>query len=711
MGTITYGSVCSGIEAATAAWKPLGWQAAFVSEIEPFPRAVLAHHYPQTPLHGDFTTIKAGQYGPVDVLVGGTPCQSFSIAGLRGGLADERGNLALEYLRLADRLRPTWTVWENVPGVLSSGRGRDFGSFLGALGQLGYGWAYRVLDAQHFGLAQRRKRVFVVGHLGDWRRAAAVLFEPGSVRGYPAPSRPAREGAAAPAAAGARKRGGLSGGGDAASGVIAPPVANPLGSIKTGGPRLDLDNDTYVALALNAGAGGHRFDPKSETMLPVTHPLRGRSYNAGEDGTGRGTPLVPISFPWQAGGSTRMTCEENVVGTLVKKQTPAVSIALRGREGGNMAEMGGEICPTMRTSSGGSDKLHVLTPTVAHTLRVPSNGAAWRGDGCDNLVAHTLRGEGFDASEDGTGRGTPLVPVCFRLHADTSTAMLGTGDAAAAAQVDVTRTLDTCGGFTAGQGGNLVLDAAPQGLTLHGTHISVQSVATYAETAQCLRARTPGKVEHGSTTLVLGAVPILEAGARTGKASATERAGMGIGRDGDPMYTLQSGKQHAVAFDPMQITSPANRSNPRPDSPCPTLAGKDEAPAVAFIHCNKGRPDGRKSAHTEMVTVKPLVETLTTDCHAQSAVQAADAVRRLTPRECERLQGFPDDYTLIPSGAARKVEADYLRYLQATMPQLTNAEAERLAKDGPRYRALGNSMAVPVMAWIGRRIAAEHARL
>ena len=179
-----FGSVCSGIEAASVAWHHLGWRAAFLSEIEAFPRAVLAHHYPNTPLHGDFTTIQAGQYAAINVLVGGTPCQSFSVAGLRGGLADGRGNLALEYLLLAKRLRPKWLVWENVPGVLSSAGGRDFGSILGGLGELGYGFAYRVLDAQYFGVAQRRRRVFVVGHIGgQWQRAAAVLFERHSLQG------------------------------------------------------------------------------------------------------------------------------------------------------------------------------------------------------------------------------------------------------------------------------------------------------------------------------------------------------------------------------------------------------------------------------------------------------------------------------------------------------------------------------------------------
>ena len=185
-----YLSVCSGIEAATVAWHPLGWQAVGFSEIEKFPSQVLAHHYPDVPNLGDMTKYKEWNLeSNVDVFVGGTPCQSFSVAGLRKGLDDPRGNLMLTYLAIADKLRPRWLVWENVPGVLSSNGGKDFGTFLGGLGELGYGFAYRVLDAQYFGVAQRRRRVFVVGYLGDWRRAAAVLFERHSLSGNPAPRR------------------------------------------------------------------------------------------------------------------------------------------------------------------------------------------------------------------------------------------------------------------------------------------------------------------------------------------------------------------------------------------------------------------------------------------------------------------------------------------------------------------------------------------
>jgi DNA (cytosine-5)-methyltransferase 1 len=167
----------------------MGWEPVAFSEIEKFPSQVLKHHYPSVPNVGDMTKFEEWNIESVELLVGGTPCQSFSVAGLRKGLDDPRGNLMLTYGAIAKRFKPKWLVWENVPGVLSSNGGRDFGTFLGMLAELGYGFAYRVLDAQYFGVAQRRRRVFVVGCLGNWRNAAAVLFERDSLCGNPAPSR------------------------------------------------------------------------------------------------------------------------------------------------------------------------------------------------------------------------------------------------------------------------------------------------------------------------------------------------------------------------------------------------------------------------------------------------------------------------------------------------------------------------------------------
>ena len=191
---MNYLSVCSGIEAATVAWHHMGWKPIAFSEIEKFPCEVLKHHYPDVPNLGDMTKYKEWVLNEsIDILVGGTPCQSFSVAGLRKGLDDPRGNLALIYVGILDKFRPKWFVWENVPGVLNSGGGRDFGSFLGAVGEVGYGWAYRVLDAQYFGVAQRRRRVFVVGYLGNWEFAAKVLFESESLSGNIKSSRKTRQ--------------------------------------------------------------------------------------------------------------------------------------------------------------------------------------------------------------------------------------------------------------------------------------------------------------------------------------------------------------------------------------------------------------------------------------------------------------------------------------------------------------------------------------
>ncbi len=362
-----YGSVCSGVEAATVAWHPLGWKPRWFSEIEKFPSAVLAHHYPDVPNHGDMTTFKEWPDDPIDLLVGGTPCQSFSIAGLRKGLDDPRGNLMLTYLAIAARYKPRWVAWENVPGVLSSNRGQDFGTFLGALGQLGYGFAYRVLDAQYFGVAQRRRRVFVVGYLGDWRRAAAVLFERESLSGHPAPSRETRQAASAWPA------------------QCAPTLNAAFGS------KLGLEDQHIngggdcslppVSMCLNAGGMG-RQDAETETLIPtrgggfdVAHALRGEGFDAGEDGTGRGTPIVPVAFSSKDYGADALDdCSPTLrAGGHAESHAnagvpPAVTVALRGREGGATAEIGGDVATALRASQGGGDKPHVLTPMAVRRL-------------------------------------------------------------------------------------------------------------------------------------------------------------------------------------------------------------------------------------------------------------------------------------------------------------------------------------------------------
>jgi DNA (cytosine-5)-methyltransferase 1 len=306
---VRYLSMFSGIEAATVAWHPLGWTPAAFCEIDKFPSAVLAHHYPHVPNLGDVTKVDFDAVGHIDLAVFGSPCQSFSIAGKRLGLDDPRGNLALYALGVVSRLRPRWFVFENVPGLLSSGGGRDFGAFLGTVGKCGYQCAWRVLDAQYFGVAQRRRRVFVVGYLGDWRRAAAVLFERESLRGDTAPRRQAGPG-------------------------VAALTANGVGTC--GADDNQAQAGHLIAKCLNGKGGAGRIDGESETF--VTHSPRADGFDASEDGTGRGTPLVPVQ-----------------------------AVALRGREGGATAELS-DVPSALRASGGGGDKAHVLAASMVRRL-------------------------------------------------------------------------------------------------------------------------------------------------------------------------------------------------------------------------------------------------------------------------------------------------------------------------------------------------------
>ena len=588
-----YGSVCSGIEAASVAWHPLGWTPAWFAEIEAFPSAVLKHHYPAVPNLGDMTKYEEWPDAAIDVLVGGTPCQSFSVAGLRKGLDDPRGNLMLVFGALARRYRPQWLVWENVPGVLSSNGGRDFGTFLGMLGQLGYGFAYRVLDAQYFGVAQRRRRVFVVGCLGDWRRAAAVLFERHSLSGHPAPSRQARQ------------------------------VAATLTSPRTG------------------GGGSYRLD---------AHDVDGGFIQA-----------VDVCPTLRAGGNR--TGVDRPPGTDVDTADSLIPCWWDG----------GDVATTITTKS---DNQRMPDKANAQLVMQP--------------VTHALTGEGFDASEDGTGRGTPLVPV---------------------------------------------------GVTIHGTDPTVQKVASYDDVAQCLRARTPGNIDNSSTTVVQQPVPFdttqitsaanysrpqpgdpchpLAAGAHppaiafaqnqrdevrvmpvAGALAAEPGAkqqtyvmaftakdhGADAGEIAPTLRAMGHGASHANGGGQVAVAFSSNMSVPdcQTDGTTPTLklgghgGGNPPAVAVAFDTYNQSINE-----HTSQTIKSPQGAVQ----ESVGAVLHAMQVRRLTPEECEALQGFRRGYTAIP----------------------WRGKPAAACPDGPRYKSLRNSMAVPVMAWIGQRIAAVEA--
>lgn len=395
MNELKFGSVCSGIEAASVAWHPLGWKAAWLAEIEPFPAAVLAHHYPDVPNLGDMTKIAnqvlTGNVEAPDVLVGGTPCQAFSVAGLREGLADERGQLTIKYVELADAIdfirgrrgqQPAIIVWENVPGVLSS-KDNAFGCFLAALAgeddeirPPGEKWAnagcvfgptrtvtWRVLDAQYFGVAQRRRRVFVVASARKDFYPTAVLFEFDGVRRDTAPSRKARQETAGTLAS-RTGAGGFPGTDEACSGYVQPVMCMAHGQ---GGAEIATERSPTLTCNHEAPIA---FQPQCVTG-DITHTLKAEGFDASEYGTGRGQPIVPV-MAFQPGNLTRgagSSPSTEVFPTLkadhgrgASDQDPhvAYSVALRGREGGATAELGDDLAGCLRASSGGGDKPHVL---------------------------------------------------------------------------------------------------------------------------------------------------------------------------------------------------------------------------------------------------------------------------------------------------------------------------------------------------------------
>ena len=253
-----YATVCSGIEAPSVAWAPLGWRPAFFSEIEPFPKAVLAHRHPGVPDRGDMNLYKGWPDEKIDLLCAGTPCQAFSVAGLRRGLADPRGNLTLVFLGIVERLHPRWVVWENVPGILSEKTGA-FNSLLRGFDALGYHVAWRMLDAQYFGVPQRRRRIFLVGHSTDWKRPVQVLFDGESLRGHLAPGEKPGQDASADASGRA---------GAGSHSFLIPGVAGCLQERDAKGS----DSDTkpgHLVIAFKPGQGRKAWTDGIGTMSPT----------------------------------------------------------------------------------------------------------------------------------------------------------------------------------------------------------------------------------------------------------------------------------------------------------------------------------------------------------------------------------------------------------------------------------------------------------
>jgi len=339
-----YISVCSGIEAASVAWEPLGWKPAAFSEIEKFPCRVLKHRFPDVPNRGDMTKFEEWPDEPVDLLVGGTPCQSFSVAGKRNGMDDPRGQLAFAYAGILAKYRPRWLVWENVPGVLSSNKGRDFASFVGELVKLGYGVCWRMLDAQHFGVPQRRKRIFAVGYLGDWRPSAAVLFE-----------RQSRPGDFAPGGKPGER--------------IAGTIAARFGSSRN-------NHEECVAQTLLSRMGQGGFDMETETAI----------VEESKQWPQRIAPCLDARFAKNQGQDNQSV--SGGMGLFVEAFQPQVMAVATVVPGSGKEDRQGDhqTCPTLkaRMGTGGGNVPNVMAVRTANT------GA--NGHGVADEKSHTLDG-------------------------------------------------------------------------------------------------------------------------------------------------------------------------------------------------------------------------------------------------------------------------------------------------------------------------------
>lgn len=386
-----YLSLFSGMEAAHIAWGPLGWDCAGVAEIEPAACALLRHRLPHVPNLGSVTEITEAairKLGRIDVLIGGSPCQDLSVAGKRAGLVGARSSLFHEQLRIFNAARTfcgtRWLVWENVPGAFSSNKGRDFAVVAGAMAGCELdvpadGWGnegvalgenglveWAVLDSQWFGVAQRRRRVFAVLDTGDWANRPPVLLEPESLRGHSAPSRGEGPGSTVGTLAGTSPGGGWRIGADeAAAGQLIPKVAPTLlaGQNKTGGdrpPGTTVDTcESLIPIAFDTTQITSKSNYSNPKQGDPCHPLCAGAH----------PPAIAFSHQ---GGGTQTTLgydpESRTSPTLSVGQVPAVTVSLRGREGGGAAELGDEVGTCLRASQGGGDKPHVLTGMAVRRL-------------------------------------------------------------------------------------------------------------------------------------------------------------------------------------------------------------------------------------------------------------------------------------------------------------------------------------------------------
>ena len=746
-----YGSVCSGIEAASVAWESLGWQAQWYSEIEHFPSAVLAHRFPTVPNLGDMTQIHNSEHfngNSIDILVGGTPCQSFSVAGLRKGLDDTRGQLMLTFCELAARKRPRWVVWENVPGVLSSNKGEDLASFLGLLtgreihppvggwknsGVVegigsAYGVAWTVLDAQHFGVAQRRRRIFAVGYLGDWRPAAAVLFEHYRLSGDIKEGRKKRKTTSSDA------QGSFGGGGNTIA--MAHGQANAEITLNDTCPTISCVHESPI-------------------ITHHTHAFKVRGGSETETGEQGGTPGKKAGKGYLGSDELEFT-----IGTTQDQQIAqpiAIQGNLIGRTEGGPQGIGVSQEGNMYTLTK-ADVHGVATPVPfrkARRAQSKDDYETWEQDEKTNTL------NAFDTGDIRTTQAVVHSPIVYENHpsdsrvkemgetCSTVTSKYGTGGGntpLVAQPIAVDCYNQTINEHTSQTIGSSASDVNHYGAVLtpkpptiidraafnQGQNAQYDIKIEEGETMPSLVARGPHGVAYAN---ILEGNPFIDTFVNKGlnHAGTQERNsvkvlsilrekigtkafaqwGLGVFNTLQSTQILQS-DLHGIDVRPATFSdsrfiygSLSCKENGSAwlmqslrEAGCEGCASQGWELSEQYIGELRAylselpyeRPQSKRLLHDlweadERVGIlrqalSKIQDSRKSFVGESESTQRPYAIRRLTPFETEILQGFPRGWTRIP---------------------YRNKPAEQ-CPDGPRYKACGNSMAVPVMRWIGQRI-------
>ncbi len=728
---IRYISLFSGIEAASVAWHDLGWQPVAFADFDDFPSAVLAHRFPDVPNLKDITKVDWNEYkGKAELVVGGSPCQSFSVAGKRLGMDDPRGNLAIEYLRVIDAVRPKWFVYENVAGLLSSDEGRDFGAFLGLVGELGYGFAYRVLDAQHFGVPQRRRRVFVVGCAdADWRSATAVLFEPESLRRDSKKSRSKRKG----------DTGYSQGGFDTESGwTFGGAGADALESSDRRGISEELHSalDVYNLDELKDGVSNTlRKNPDSRPIVgvdgkPEAHTISdevsdpvlagwAKCADINPFAQGMGNTVVEVGAEDEEPFFIQDAHKGELAGMSFERNRPTNTVGTAPDAVGQSFRLDSVNSNSMKSPNPHSGFGEVeLSPTLDTGDPSPNKNMG-------GLAIVQPESDWFESTDD-----NEFTPDRYDENADVH-AMMGSGQYVGSAR---TNTIVAREGGVGNTQHTLVQEGEYADEVVYAAPIDMTGLKGPDDVMGTVMACVGNKGQQD--TAVLHTFPIQDAD-HVRDDGGNPATGMGINIEDEKQYTLLARGVHGVAQIEEQVMFENHATDARikPVDVAPTLrarygTGGGNIPLVGeatteddslFVQnqreevremqvagtltaedgmhqtnfvkqtdmafreqINKGvegssvQFDGGDGDVVGALTAMgPSIKTAAKVINTRSMV-----VRKLTPIECERLQGFPDNWTQVPWRGKPAEECP----------------------DSHRYKACGNSMAVPVMRFIGEAI-------